>query len=116
MRPRAAILAGAVLLGSGLSCGKRDEIVPTTLRWDPDVRPIVERSCLPCHSIRDTLKGPNAHGVNLETYERVRRERKDIFTTVVVERSMPGTTAVGISLSEEEIARIGAWLRGGAPR
>jgi uncharacterized membrane protein len=108
-----AFLLSCALVLSGC---RKEEVVPTTLRWDPDIRPIVERTCLPCHSRADTLKGPNAHGLNLERYERVRGRRRKILETVVVEQSMPGPNDAGIRLSEEEIRRIGEWIKGGAPR
>lgn len=113
-RTRARLLALWLLLAAG--CAEPEEIVPTDLRWEPDIRPLVERTCLPCHSAADTLKGPNAHGLNYETYERVFRNRKGIYRAVVLERSMPESNDVGIGLTDEEARRIGAWIRGGAPR
>ncbi|MBD3160919.1 MAG: hypothetical protein GF328_02285, partial [Candidatus Latescibacteria bacterium] len=106
-----SLFVAGLLLAAG--CAEEEEIVPTDLRWEPDIRPLVERTCLPCHSRADTLKGPNAHGHNYESYERVRRARKAIYETVVLERSMPESNAVGIALSEAEVRRIGAWIRGG---
>ncbi len=99
-----------------LLAGCAEEIVPTDLRWGPDIWPIVERACIPCHSKADSLKGPNAHGINYETYRRVRKRRKEILRSVVIERSMPESNAVGIELTEDEVGRLARWIRGGAPR
>ncbi len=104
------------LLGLFASGCPKEEMTPTDLRWDPDIRPIFERACIPCHSRADTLKGPNAHGLNLETYQRVRGARRKIYATVVAERSMPGPNTAGIRLSDREILMIASWVRGGAPR
>lgn len=124
-RPRAtepalcrAGCALALLLAGGLglcSCAKEPSVA-TAYRWDPDIRPVFERACLPCHSRADSLRGPNAHGLNLERFERVRGARVKILETVCVERSMPGPNPAGIQLTEEEIRRIADWIRGGAPR
>ena len=114
MRP-CALVVFLLLLAPGC---RKEEIVPTNLRWESDIRGIVERTCVQCHSRADTLKGPNAHGVNLETYERVRRHRREIYETVVVERTMPGRVgdSLGIRLKDEDRTRLGAWIKGGAPR
>jgi uncharacterized membrane protein len=106
-----ALACGLAILGCG-----HETPDPTTLRWNPDIRPIFERACVPCHSRADSLKGPNAHGLNLERYEKIRGTRAKIHETVVVERSMPGPNDAGIRLSDEEIGKIGEWIRGGAPR
>lgn len=97
---------------------RKEEIVPTSLRYETDIRPVIERSCVGCHSRADTLRGPNAHGVNLESYERARRHRRGIYESVVLERTMPGRVgdSLGIRITEEERARIGEWVKGGAPR
>lgn len=94
---------------------QKEEVIPTDLRWGADIEPIVERACVLCHSTVDTLKGPNAHGVNLEGYEHVRRHRKTIYETVLVERTMPGRLgdSLGIRLTDEDRLRIGAWVKGG---
>jgi uncharacterized membrane protein len=108
-------LCPALLLACG--CGK-EQVVPTDLRWQPDIEPIIRHTCLGCHSQADTLKGPNAHGVNLEGYDHVRRHRKAIYESVFAERTMPGRVgdSLGIRISEEDRLRIGAWVKGGAPR
>ncbi|MFB3907998.1 MAG: hypothetical protein ACE15D_06310 [Candidatus Eisenbacteria bacterium] len=107
-----------LFLATGLAAGgcarKQPPPIQTDLRWE-DVRPLIERTCVACHSRADTLKGPNAHGVNLESYERVARHRKSIYESVVSERTMPPDT-LGIRLTDGERARLSEWLRGGAPR
>lgn len=110
----ALILTGALLMGG---CHK-EEVVPTDLRWQPDIEPIIRHACLGCHSQADTLKGPNAHGLNLEGYDHVRRRRNDIYKSAVSGRTMPGRVgdSLGIRLSDEERAKLGAWVKGGAPR
>lgn len=111
-----ATLLFAVTCAIAASGCEREPQGTTSLRWDPDIRPVFERACLPCHSRADSLKGPNAHGLNLERYEKVRGTRTKILETVAVERSMPGPNDAGIRLTEEEIRRIAEWVKGGAPR
>ena len=112
----AAVLSALFVSGLAIcGCGK-DPPAATALRWESDIRPIFEHACLPSHSRADRLKGPNAHGLNLEHYEKVRSFRTKILETVVVERSMPGPNDAGIRLTEEEIRRIAEWIKGGAPR
>jgi hypothetical protein len=56
--------------------------------------------------------------VNLEGYDHVRRHRKAIYKSVFTERTMPGRVgdSLGIRIPEEDRLRIGAWVKGGAPR
>jgi uncharacterized membrane protein len=118
LRFRHALGAGVLcMLALAAGC-EREQIIPTELRWRPDIEPIIRQSCLGCHSQADTLKGPNAHGVNLEGYDHVRRHRKAIYKSVFTERTMPGRVgdSLGIRILEEDRLRIGAWVKGGAPR
>jgi len=117
MSARRSVFLLLLLLAAAGGCQK-EQVVPTELRWQPDIEPIIQRTCLGCHSVADTLRGPNAHGVNLEGYDHVRRHRDKIYESVVTGRTMPGHVgdSLGIRLSEEERARIGAWVKGGVPR
>jgi uncharacterized membrane protein len=119
-RARAVLVSAALFIGGalvGAGCQK-EQVVPTDLRWQPDIEPIIARACLGCHSQADTLKGPNAHGLNLEGYDHVRKRRNEIYKAAVSGRTMPGRMgdSLGIHLSDEERAKLGAWVKGGAPR
>ena len=86
----------------------------TAPTWHEDVRPIVESSCVSCHT---------ADGVgnfSLETYADVVLV-KDQVADAVLDRRMPPWKAIDgcadyrddISLSEEEIAMVVEWVDGG---
>lgn len=114
--PKSSALRFGLLLLLTIGCGESEEVIQTELRWEPEIRPLITRTCAPCHSRADTLKGPNAHGMNLETYDAVKRHRKKIYTSVVLERAMPESNRVGIALSDEEVRTLGEWIKGGVPR
>ncbi len=117
MTSRTVFLCILLLVATAAGCEK-EQTVPTDLRWRSDIEPIIERSCVGCHSEADTLRGPNAHGVNLEGYDHVRRHRKEIYKSVFLERAMPGRVgdSLGIRISDEDRLRVGAWVKGGTPR
>ena len=84
-----------------------------------DVAPILYRSCVTCHRTGEIAPMP------LTTYEQVRPWARAIKTRTT-NREMPPwhvDKTIGIqefkddpSLSDEEIAKIAAWVDAGAPR
>ena len=101
----------AVASGQGASHGQ--------VTFAKDVAPILQRSCQQCHSPRGLAPMP------LTTYEEVRPWARAIKRQTSL-RTMPPwfiEKGVGIqdfkddiSISNEEIATIGAWVDAGAPR
>ena len=79
-----------------------------------DVEPIVARRCVPCHARHPTnpavTTAPN--GVTFEERDTVYRWRERIRLRVVELRNMPLGNATGIT--DDERARIGAWIDQGA--
>jgi hypothetical protein len=117
-------LAVAVILGVMAfprpSAGQAPQGDPARVTFTKDVAPILQRSCQNCHRPNGGV-APMA----LTTYEEVRPWAKAIKLRTQ-RREMPPwfiEKNVGIqkfkddfSLSDEEIATIGKWVDGGAPR
>ncbi len=107
----AVAAAGTMPLAAG---GSNQEAAVTFTR---DVLPILQSSCQKCH--RPNTAAP----MSLLTYEEVRPWARAIKDRVV-QRQMPpwhldrsiGAYVADLSLSDEDIATITAWVDGGAPR
>lgn len=80
-----------------------------------EVQAIVERRCVSCHAEQptDPLFNAPPGGVVLTSPEQLRRYAEQIHTQVVVSRAMPLANRTG--MTDEERARIAAWLAAGAP-
>ena len=113
--PVALVTVGVLAPSAG-----QTERSPGKVTFTKDIAPILQRSCQNCHRPNGGL-APMA----LTTYEEVRPWARAIKLRTE-RREMPPwflEKHVGIqefkddiSLSEEEIATIGAWVDGGAPR
>ena len=113
--------AGALLLAIAaagtmpLAAGASNQEAAVT--FTKDVLPILQSSCQKCH--RPNTAAP----MSLLTYEEVRPWARAIKDRVV-QRQMPpwhldrsiGAYVADLSLSDEDIATITAWVDGGAPR
>jgi uncharacterized membrane protein len=80
-----------------------------------DVRIVITRRCLPCHSSAPTYPGIAAApaGVMLDTPEQMRTRAARIAERAVVQQTMPLGNVTGIT--PEERALLGRWVRAGAP-
>ncbi|GAB4434695.1 MAG: urate hydroxylase PuuD [Chloroflexi bacterium OHK40] len=80
-----------------------------------EVQAIVERRCVSCHAEQptDPLFNAPPGGVVLTSPEQLRRYAEQIHTQVVVSQAMPLANRTG--MTDEERARIAAWLAAGAP-
>jgi Flp pilus assembly protein TadD len=104
-------LAGALALSSACS---RPETTPT---FAADVAPLVYTRCAPCHHRGGAGPFP------LTTYDEVRRRSRQI-AEVTGRRYMPpwppveghGDFVGERRLSDREIARLAAWVKGGSPK
>ena len=113
---RMAILCSAMMGGAAFAQGTDNTSIPT---FSKDVAPIIQRSCQGCHNPGGI--GPMA----LTSYEAV-RPWAPLIKDRTTKRIMPPwhvSRSVGIqdfkndvSLTDEEIAIIAAWVDGGAPQ
>src|SRR5215470_15372285 len=118
---RAALTILAV--AAALATPARPRAAAGTPTFTKDIAPILQRSCQNCH--RPNSLAP----MSLMTYEEVRPYAASIKRRTAI-RSKQGTMPpwyiekdIGIqhykndnSLSDDEIARIGAWVDNGAPQ
>ena len=110
----AGLCAAALLLGTVATGAEAAEGVPT---FSGDVAPILYESCVACH--RPNHLAP----MSLITYDDVRPWARAVKSKVV-SREMPPWGADSsvraykndVSLSQDEIDLIAAWVDGGAPR
>ena len=121
MRSEAWKLSGALLVAivaTGMmpvAAGASNQ--ETAVTFTKDVLPILQGSCQKCH--RPNTAAP----MSLLTYEETRPWARAIKDRVV-QRQMPpwyldrsiGAYVGDLSLSDEEIATIAAWVDSGAPR
>jgi Flp pilus assembly protein TadD/mono/diheme cytochrome c family protein len=112
VRPR-SVLGLAALLALSPACA-RPASPPT---FGADVAPLVYTRCAPCHHERGAAPFP------LTTYEQVRRRARQIVE-VTGRRYMPpwppveghGDFVGERRLSDDEIARLAAWVKAGTPK
>ena len=110
----AGLCTAALLLGTVATGAEAAEAVPT---FSADVAPILYESCVACH--RPNHLAP----MSLITYDDVRPWARAVKSKVV-SREMPPWGADSsvraykndVSLSQDEIDLIAAWVDGGAPR
>ena len=106
-------IVGAGLLAVSTACS-RTETVPT---FAADVAPLVYTRCAPCH--HDGGAGP----FPLTTYEQVRRRARQIVEATGRRYMPPWPPVEGHGdfvgerrLSDQEIARLAAWVKAGTPK
>ena len=93
-----------------------EETATPAVSWYGDIRPIVEQNCVNCHN-RDGIGS-----FPLETYEDVLLVKEPVKNAVAERRMPPWLAGPGcadydgdLSLSDDQIALIGAWVDAGAP-
>ena len=108
----AGAAVGLLCLAASLTGHSR---VTTRLSWHADIRPIVERHCLSCHTGREAT-------VSLDTYSDARPWARAIREEVLERRMPPWFARPGGArfanerrLSPVEIDLLVAWADGGAP-
>jgi uncharacterized membrane protein len=79
-----------------------------------DIRPIIERHCIQCHSARPTNADfPQApKGVMFDRPDEIRLHAKRIEAQTVLAKIMPLGNATG--MTDQERDRLGAWIEQGA--
>ncbi len=101
-----------ILIGCHILDGH--DVITTKLTFTRDIRPILFRRCLGCHSSNDS--------VPLSTYEEARPWAVSIKQQVLSRKMPPWGAVKGFGdlspdegLTEEEMTLITAWVVGGAP-
>ena len=81
----------------------------------PEVQAMIGKHCQTCHSATPTHKGFTAppNGVAYDTPEQIRTYAPRIYDRAVANHSMPLGNETG--MTEDERARLGAWIKAGAP-
>ena len=76
---------------------------------------IVEARCTACHSATPSHEGFDAApgGVRLDTADELRAHARTVLAQTVMTEAMPLGNVTG--MTEEERARLGAWIRSGMP-
>ncbi|MGH7699343.1 MAG: urate hydroxylase PuuD [Gemmatimonadales bacterium] len=79
-----------------------------------EVRVVVARRCLPCHSSAPTAPGlaTAAAGLTLDTPNEIRRQADRIHAVAVASETMPLGNVT--AMTPEERALLGRWIRAGA--
>jgi uncharacterized membrane protein len=100
----AVILAVIVYLAPANSAQAN---APQTATID-DIRPIIERRCVPCHAVNSRLMGMAPKNLSLETTDAIEANAALIFTQVVQQRIMPVGNVTEMTEPERETIR--AWF------
>jgi len=79
-----------------------------------EVRALIDRHCVMCHSAEPTHKGVTAppNGVILDTDEGLTKNAAKVYERAVASRSMPLNNETHITQAER--ASLGAWIKAGA--
>lgn len=109
--PAAAIVLAALVMVTAWRPGTGGVGADVTFA---QIHPIIETHCAACHSARPTNPDfPEApKGVRFDTAEEIRTHARQIEQQAVLSDIMPLGNATG--MTEEERARLGAWIRAGA--
>lgn len=80
-----------------------------------EVRALVDRHCVPCHSAQPRIAAfpIAAGGLELDQASALRRHAALIKVRVVQDKSMPLLNKTG--MTEAERSRLGRWIDAGAP-
>jgi uncharacterized membrane protein len=109
--PAWTLVAGLILVGVVivmLSPRTHPGAGPATL---PEVKQVLERRCLSCHSEKPTFQGlaEAPKGVKLDTPERIEAQRLAIHQQTVLSRAMPPANLT--NMTDEERALLDRWVR-----
>lgn len=114
-RRRVAAWAAAALAGCAAVTLIGHSRITTRISWHTDIKPIVDRHCVSCHTTRD-------QPVSLESYQDARPWARAIREEVLERRMPPWYARPGGArfandrrLSPVEIDLLVAWADGGAP-
>ena len=120
-RVRASLTAGlaVAVLGAALVVSVRPAAthprITTTLLWQKDIAPILQRRCFSCH-------GPGNIAFSLATYAEARPWAAAIREEILTRRMPPWSAAPGYghfvndpALTQAEWDLVVAWVDGGAP-
>ncbi len=78
---------------------------PQTATID-DVKPIIERRCVPCHAVNSRLMGMAPKNLSLETTGAIEANAALIFSQVVQQRIMPVGNVTEMTEPERETIRV----------
>jgi len=111
----AALALGAVVVLSAPPAA-RPAVAAVAPRF-ADVRAVIDRRCLPCHSAYPTDsvfgRAPPPAGVAFDTPEAVQRLAERIRVRAVETQTMPLANKTGMTPEEREL--LGRWVAAGAP-
>ncbi len=110
----AALAVGAVVV---LSAPPAARPATSSVPRFADVRAVIDRRCLPCHSAYPTdsafSRAPLPAGVAFDTPEAVQRLAARIGVRAVETQTMPLANKTGMTPEEREL--LGRWIAAGAP-
>jgi uncharacterized membrane protein len=121
---RWALAPAALALGAVVMLSAPPAARPATAGRAPrfaDVRAVIDRRCLPCHSAYPTDSGvgrgapgaPPPAGVAFDTPESIARLAERIRVRAVETQTMPLANKTGMTPEEREL--LGRWVAAGAP-
>ena len=111
----AATAAGLALFVSWPTASGADPRFAAAAVTTPDALAIVEQRCASCHAESPTQTGfaaPPA-GIRLDTAEELKRHAQQVLLQSVKTNAMPIGNLTG--MTDEERARLGAWIAAGMP-
>ncbi len=89
--------------------------------YDDDIKPLVQRRCLPCHSSGEmraglsleTLQGVMKGGGSGDVVKPGRASASMLFKVLAHEEGVPQMPLGGAKLSDADIAKVREWIQGG---
>lgn len=84
-------------------------VAPVTLA---EVTTIMQQRCVACHAAKPTMMPSAPAGVMLDTPERITSQAQRMYTQVVTLKAMPLANVT--AMTDEERAKVAAWVEAGA--
>ncbi|MGA0601938.1 urate hydroxylase PuuD [Caulobacter sp. KR2-114] len=116
MHPEVLALGAFVFIGVALANeGFRPKVAAAPVPAYAEVRTLVDRHCVMCHAAHPTHAGIAAapNGAMFDTAQGLKARADKIYERAVATHSMPLGNETG--MTDAERARLGAWIKAGAP-
>jgi len=98
------MLIRLIILSLFSSCYPLDYKIGQSPSYKTDLLPIIKKRCVMCH---------NTYPLNWLEYAIVFKNKKKIYTRVVIQKNMP-PFKIGIGIQEDEIQMFKDWYMNGA--